>query len=96
MQPAGVPQVGPFALEIKSAVRVARPAFLSSAAAFALRSHRWTAIETATVRFNLFISLAYGVVDDAGGEDVAAQGERTAMTLDNALSFRLHRILRFL
>ncbi|OSX73607.1 hypothetical protein BU14_0334s0008, partial [Porphyra umbilicalis] len=75
MQPAGVPEVGPLAFETESAARAARRASSNSAASSALRLHTWTAIDSATVRFIRFLVPAYGVVDDAGGQDLAAQGE---------------------
>ena len=93
MQPAGVPEVGPLAFETESAARAARRASSNSAASSALRLHTWTAIDSATVRFIRFLVPAYGVVEDAGGQDLAAQGECMAVTLDDALPFRLHRFL---
>ena len=38
----------------------------------------------------------YGVVDDVGGQDLAAQGERMAVTLNDARPFRFHRFLALL
>jgi len=96
MQPSGVHEVGPLVFEIESAARVARPASSNNAAPSALGSHTWTAIESATVRFIRFLALAYGVVDGAGGGDLAAQGERMVVMLDDALLFRLHRFLALL
>ena len=96
MQPSGVPEVGPHAFEIESAARAARRASSNNATSSALGSHTWKAIESATVRFIRFLAVAYGVVDGAGGGDLAAQGERMAVTLDDALPFRLHRFLALL
>jgi len=88
--------VGPLAFEIESAATAARRASSNNAASSALGSHTWTAIESATVRFIRFLALADDVVDGAGGGDLAAQGERMAVTLDDALPFGLHRFLALL
>jgi len=96
MQPAGVPEVNALAFETESAARAARRASSNSAASSALGSHTWTAIDSATVRFIRFLALAYCVVDNPGGGDLAAQGERMSVTLDDALPFRLHRFLALL
>ena len=38
----------------------------------------------------------YGVVDEVGGQDLAAQGERMAVKLNDARPFRFHRFLALL
>jgi len=95
-QPARVPEVGQLAFVTESSARVARRAWSGSAAFSALGSHAWSAIESATVRFIRFLALAYGVVDGAWGGDLAAPGERMAVTLDDALPFRLHCFMALL